>query len=655
MVSAIQSFPLHWADILVLIAYFIIVIGFGIWSSCKNRGSVGGYFLAGRTMTFLPWSKYGIGVAGFELNASYVLIILGWVFLPVYIKADVYTMPEFLKKRFGGDRIRLYQTALALILSIFTKISVDLYSGAIFLNQALGWNMYISIIALVALAAIFTIGGGLSAVIWTDFIQTIIMVIAAFILMIISYIRVGGLQMIKNLYPYSIADTTLFNNTACGIPPEDYFSIIRPLNSNNGPPWVGIIGMTIMSIWYWCSDQVIVQRALAAKNLTHARAGCIVASYLKFLPLFLMIIPGMVARILFPDKIGCSSPQACKEVCNNEVSCTDIAYPLIVIELMPRGLRGLMLACMIAALMTSLTSIFNSSSTIFTIDVWQRFRSRAPQWELLIVGRVFTLILVGISILWIPIISIAQGGRLFDYIQSVQSFLAPPICAIYLLAILWKRINEEGAFWGLICGLVIGLIRFIWEFSYSVPPCELSHMDQRPAAVKFHFLYFAVLLFVLTCLITITISLLTRPIPDQCLHGLNLFDLKNPLKATPIPTKLGCWHKADTSFEDDNIQINLPIQSNSTSEHRFSIFYPDPTHKNAKYYFKLMFSWICGVEHIDDRDNQTDAKATIPPLATENSFWKRICNLNGVIILGFCAFLWAFFTDYRIDKMYKNP
>ncbi|CAF4876525.1 unnamed protein product [Rotaria sp. Silwood1] len=596
----------------------------------------------------------GIGVAGFELNASYVLIILGWLFLPVYIKADIYTMPEFLKKRFGGDRIRFYQTTLALILSIFTKISVDLYSGAIFLNQALGWNMYISIIALITLAAIFTIGGGLSAVIWTDFIQTIIMVIAAFILMIISYIRVGGLQMIKNLYPYSVADTTLFNNTVCGIPSEDYFSIIRPLNSNNGPPWIGIIGMTI----------VIVQRALAAKNLTHARAGCIVASYLKFLPLFLMIIPGMVARILFPDKIGCSSPQTCKEVCNNEASCTDIAYPLIVIELMPSGLRGLMLACMIAALMTSLTSIFNSSSTIFTIDIWQRFRPRALQWELLIVGRVFTLILVGISILWIPIISIAQGGRLFDYIQSVQSFLAPPICAIYLLAILWKRINEEGAFWGLICGLIIGLIRFIWEFSYSVPPCELSHTDQRPTVVKFHFLYFAVLLFVLTCLITITISLLTRPIPDQCvdllsfsmaggtsyLHGLNLFDLKNPLKPTPIPTKTGCWHKADTSFEDENIQISVPIQSISIPEHRFSIFYSDPTNKNVMYYFKFIFSWICGVEHIDDHNNQ----ATIPPLAAENLFWKHICNLNGIIVLGFCAFLWAFFTDYRIDKMYKN-
>jgi Na+/proline symporter len=179
-------------------------------------------------------------------------------------------MPEFLSKRFGGDRIRFYQTIQALLLSIFTKISVDLYSGAIFLNQAFGWNMYVSIIALVVLAAIFTIGGrrsistekyrslgksilgGLSAVIWTDFIQTIIMIISASILMLICLTKVGGLQTIKELYPYAVANTTLYNTTSCGIPPNDYFSVIRPLNSDYGPPWVGLIGLAILNIWYWC-------------------------------------------------------------------------------------------------------------------------------------------------------------------------------------------------------------------------------------------------------------------------------------------------------------------------------------------------------------------------------------------------------------------
>ncbi|CAF3529565.1 unnamed protein product [Rotaria socialis] len=632
MATAITSVALHWADILVLVAYFGIVIGFGIWSSCKNRGSVGGYFLAGRSMTFLPvgaslfasnigsghfiglagsGANNGIGAASFELNATYVLMILGWIFLPVYIKADVFTMPEFLKKRFGGDRIRFYLTILALLLSIFTKISVDLYSGAIFLNQALGWNIYVSVISLVLLAAIFTIGGGLSAVIWTDFIQTIIMILSAFILMIICYTKVGGIQLIKELYPYAVADTALFSNSTCGIPPADFFSLIRPLDSVDGPPWV------------------IVQRALAAKNVTHARAGCIVASSLKFLSIFIMVIPGMVARILFQDKIGCATPESCKQICDNEASCTDIAYPIIVIELMPNGLRGLMLACMIAALMSSLTSIFNSSSTIFTIDIWQRFRPKAPQWELLIVGR------------------------------SVTSFLAPPICSIYVLAIFWKRINEEGAFWGLICGLVIGLIRFIWEYSYSVPPCLLSATDRRPEAIKFHFLYFALLLFTLTCLVAVIVSLLTRPIPEQCLHGLNFFDLDNPIEPTPIPTKPGLWHKADTAFEDKHIRSQSSVHrlsrvQSAAAIRKFGLFYPDPSNKSIKYFSKIALAWICGVEHQGENNGDATVAQTMPPLARENLFWKRICNINAVLILAFASFLWAFFTDYRIDKMFKN-
>ncbi|CAF4384286.1 unnamed protein product, partial [Rotaria sp. Silwood2] len=632
----------------------------------------GGYFLAGRTMTFLPvgaslfasnigsvhfiglagsGASNGIGIAGFELSAIYVLMILGWIFLPVYIKVDVYTMPEFIKKRFGGDRIRFYLTILALALSIFTKISVDLYSGAIFLNQALGWNMYVSIIALIFVAAIFTIGGGLSAVIWTDFIQTIIMIISAFILMIICCVKVGGIQLIKEFYPYAVADTTIFSNITCGIPPNDYFSLIRPVNSVDGPPWVGIIGMFTLSIWYFCSDQVLVQRALAAKNLTHAQAGCIVAGYLKFLPLFLMIVPGMVARILYPDLIGCSTPDSCQEICGNQASCTDIAYPLIVIRLMPNGLRGLTLACMIAALMSSLTSIFNSSSTIFTLDIWQRFRSKAPQWELLIVGRIFTLILVGISILWI--------GIIHNEHPAVISFLAPPISAIYLLGILWKRINEEGAFWGLICGLVIGLIRFIWEFSYSVPPCLLSTTDQRPEAIKFHYLFFAILLFALTCLVTITISLLSRPIPEQCLHGLTLFDLDNPHKPTPIPTKPGRWYKADTAFEEKHIRPRSPVHPVSRAQsaadlRRNSLLYPDSSNKNCTYYIKVVLTWICGIEHQGEDDNKAATMPAMPSLAPDKSFWKHICYVNGVVLLAFCTFLWAFFTDYRIDKMHKS-
>ncbi|CAF3636975.1 unnamed protein product [Rotaria socialis] len=667
MVAVIGT-VLHWSDILVLLLYFLLILGFGVWSSCKNRGSVGGYFLAGRSMHFIPvgaslfasnigsghfiglsgsGASSGIGVAGFEIGAVYMLMILGWLFVPVYMKAEVYTMPQYLKLRFGGERIRIYLTCLALMLSIFTKISVDLYSGAVFLQQALNWNLYASVIALILLAAFFTVGGGLTAVIWTDFIQTVIMIISAVILMIISFARVGGIEKIRSLFPYAIANTTLRSTTECGIPNENYFSLIRPFDADL--PWFGIIlGGAIVSVWYWSCDQVIVQRTLAAKNLSHARAGCLVAGLLKFLPLFLMVFPGMVARILFPDEIGCTDPNTCYQVCHSRNGCNDIAYPLLVIRLMPNAIRGLTLACMIAALMSSLTSIFNSSSTIFTIDIWQRFRKNAHDWELMIVGRVFVMILVAVSILWIPIIRAAQGSRLFDYIQAVQSFLAPPVAACYLLGILWKRINEEGAFWGLISGLFVGMVRFIWEYSYTAMPCELEHLDKRPSIVRFNFLYFSILLFVISGIVTIVVSLLTKPIPDKYIAGLTIFDLDNLDKPVPIPTRSGSMYKANTYYDEEqpcsfeNPYQDQPEAPPTDAEKKALHFFDTKYSTGISFYVKTGFAWICGLEKNDELDGQsihsnsaandnTSSRRSICVLREPNiSSWHKYCSYGAV-------------------------
>ncbi|CAF1127006.1 unnamed protein product [Rotaria sordida] len=683
MVAVIGT-ALHWSDILVLLLYFLLILGFGVWSSCKNRGS--GYFLAGRSMHFIPvgaslfasnigsghfiglsgsGASSGIAVAGFELGAIYILMVLGWLFVPVYMKAEVYTMPQYLKMRYGGERIRIYLTCLALMLSIFTKISVDLYSGAVFLQQALNWNLYASVIALTLLAACFTVGGGLTAVIWTDFIQTIIMIISAFILMIISFIRVGGLEQVRNLFPYALANTTLYSTTECGVPNENYFSLIRPFDADL--PWFGmIIGGAIGSIWYWGCDQVIVQRTLAAKNISHARAGCLFAGLLKFLPLFLMVFPGMVARILFPNEIGCSDPNACYQVCHSRNGCNDIAYPLLVIRLMPNAIRGLTLACMIAALMSSLTSIFNSSSTIFTIDIWQRFRKNAHDWELMIVGRVFVMILVAVSILWIPIIRATQGSRLFDYMQAVQSFLAPPVAACYLLGVLWKRINEEGAFWGLIAGLFVGMFRFIWEYSYTAMPCQFQYLDKRPSIIRFNFLYFSILLFFISAIVTIVVSLLTKPIPDKYISGLTTFDLDNPVKPIAIPTRPGCMHKADTYHDEEHpysfensFQYHTEISSTKTEKKPFEFF---NTHNSTGIilYFKIAIAWICGLEKTDELDVQSihsdnspydnaSSRRSISVMREPNiSSWHTQCSYAAIIILSLCAFIWAFFADYRI-------
>ncbi|CAG2120832.1 unnamed protein product, partial [Medioppia subpectinata] len=266
---------------------------------------------------------------------------------------------------------------------------------------------------------------------------------------------------------YIIIDNS--TNQSCSAITPYYRNLLRPWDDVD-LPWTGMVfGITISAVWYWCSDQVIVQRALSARSYSHAKAGCTLCSFIKISPFYLLVMPGMAARALWPDEIGCSNPDICKKICGSESGCSNIAYPLLVLRLMPAGLTGLMLSVMMAALMSSLTSIFNSASTIFTIDIYNRFRRQASEVEQVIAGRIFVLFLVAVSILWIPIIESSQNSQLFNYIQSVTSYLAPPVCAVYVLAMFWGRINEKGAFWGLIIGLVIGIIRFVMEFSYSVP------------------------------------------------------------------------------------------------------------------------------------------------------------------------------------------
>ncbi|XP_076336379.1 sodium/mannose cotransporter SLC5A10-like isoform X3 [Tachypleus tridentatus] len=501
----------------------------------SKRDSISGYFLASRNMHWIlvgaslfasnigsghfvglagSAASSGIGIAGFELNAMFVLLILGWVFVPVYTASRVYTMPEYLRKRFGGQRIRIYLSVLALLLYVFTKISADLYAGAIFIEQCVKWNLYVSVVVLLIVAGVFTIAGGLTAVMWTDFVQTILMIVGAFALMIISFIKVGGYHEL--IEQFRIKMPSVLNlNTSRNAVPSNYMHLLR---SSHDPelPWPGMtLGLTISAVWYWCSDQVIVQRALSSKNLSHAKMGCVLAGFLKFLPLFLLVFPGMASRVLFIDKVGCATEETCKATCNSPEGCTNIAYPLLVLNLMPPGARGLMLSVMLAALMSSLTSIFNSSSTIFTIDIWTRIRKQATDIELLIVGRVFVLILVAISIVWIPIIQVSQGSQLFHYIQSVTAYLAPPVCSVYVLGVLWSRINEQGAFWGLMVGLVVGLIRFIWEFSYS------GQSELQPAIIaKVHYLHFGCILFIISSAVTIIISVFTEPIDMKYLYRL---------------------------------------------------------------------------------------------------------------------------------------
>ncbi|XP_074454248.1 sodium/myo-inositol cotransporter 2 isoform X1 [Larus michahellis] len=522
-------------DIAVLVLYFVFVLAVGLWSMWKTqRSTVKGYFLAGGQMVWWPvgaslfasnvGSGHFIGLAGsgaasgiaataYEWNGMFCVLVLAWLFLPIYIAAGVTTMPEYLRKRFGGKRIQMFLAILYLFIYIFTKISVDMYAGALFIQQALHWDLYIAVVGLLAITAVYTVAGGLAAVIYTDALQTFIMLIGAMTLMVFSFVEVGGLEGLQTKY-FDAVPSTRKENSSCGLPRQDAFHIFRdPVNSDL--PWPGVlVGMTIPSLWYWCTDQVIVQRSLAAKNLSHAKGGSLMTSYLKILPLFMMVMPGMISRILFPDLVACADAEICRKICGNPSGCSDIAYPKLVIELLPVGLRGLMMSVMIAALMSSLTSIFNSASTIFTMDLWKHFRPRCSEWELMIVGRVFVLLLTVVSILWIPLVQAGQGGQLFIYIQSISSYLQPPVAMVFILGCFWKRANEKGAFWGLVIGLLLGVIRLVLDFIYPEPQC--GETDLRPGVVKYmHYLYFSMVLAAISTLTVLVVSLLTEPPSEE--------------------------------------------------------------------------------------------------------------------------------------------
>nr|XP_058892972.1 sodium/myo-inositol cotransporter 2 isoform X2 [Kogia breviceps] len=632
----LEPFPqrtLEPGDIAVLVLYFLFVLAVGLWSTVKTkRDTVKGYFLAGGDMVWWPvgaslfasnvGSGHFIGLAGsgaaaglsvtaYEFNGLFSVLMLAWIFLPIYIAGQVTTMPEYLRKRFGGNRIPIILAVLYLFIYIFTKISVDMYAGAIFIQQSLHLNLYLAIVGLLAITALYTVAG---------------------------FAAVGGLEGLEEKYFLAVASNRS-GNSSCGLPREDAFHIFRdPLTSDL--PWPGILfGMSIPSLWYWCTDQVIVQRTLAAKNLSHAKGGSLMAAYLKVLPLFIMVFPGMVSRVLFPDQVACADPEICQKVCSNPAGCSDIAYPKLVLELLPTGLRGLMMAVMVAALMSSLTSIFNSASTIFTMDLWNHLRPRASEKELMIVGRVFVLLLVLVSILWIPVVQASQGGQLFIYIQSISSYLQPPVAVVFIMGCFWKRTNEKGAFFGLILGLLLGLVRLVLDFIYVQPRCDQP--DERPAVVKdVHYLYFSMILSSVTLITVSAVSWFTEPPSKEMVSRLTWFARHDPMiqkeqvpPATPLPLTLSQNRTPEASRT--NIQFEI-VQENMPKTHSC-----DMTKKQSKVVKAIL--WLCGVESKGKEELPSRADPVIVSL-DENPLVKTLLDVNLIICISCAIFLWGYFA-----------
>ncbi|KAM9732800.1 sodium/glucose cotransporter 2 [Menidia menidia] len=602
------------ADITVIVGYFLVVIGVGIWSMFRaNRGTVGGYFLAGRTMTWWPvgaslfasnigsghfvglagtGAASGIAVGGFEWNALFIVLLLGWLFVPVYLTAEVITMPQYLKKRFGGTRISLYLSVISLFLYIFTKISVDMFSGAVFIQQALGWNMYVSVIALLLITALYTVTGGLAALMYTDTVQTFVIIAGAFALTGFSFAEVGGYTGLLTKYSsampsnFSSMDPDRYNiSPQCYIPRQDAFSLLRDPTTAD-LPWPGVLfGISISGIWYWCSDQVIVQRCLAARNITHVKAGCILCGYLKLLPMFLMVFPGMISRILYPDEVGCVVPEHCKEICGTEVGCSNIAYPKLVVTVMPN----------------------------------------VPSCD-----QIFKSLIVAVSICWIPVVQAAQSGQLFDYIQSISSYLSPPIASVFLLAVFVKRVNETGAFWGLVGGLAMGLCRMLPEFWFGTGSCIFP--SRCPFLVcGIHYLHFAIILFFCTSALVLLVSYCSEPIEDQHLHRL-VFSLRHSKE-----------ERKDLDWEQEEKGRVARREAEERAREKRAGTGVRELEKSG---FCRLVSAFCGRggdSEAYELEEPEGLEQQLPDIS-EVSAWKYAVDANAIIMMTVAVFLWGYFA-----------
>jgi SSS family solute:Na+ symporter len=431
-------------------------------------------------------------------------LLLGWLFVPFYLRSGVYTMPEFLERRYN-PAARSYFTWVSIVGYVLTKISVTLFAGGVVMRAVTGYDFWTSAAILIVITGLYTIFGGLRAVIYTEVMQAVVLIVGSITLMFIGLHAVGGWSGLK-----------------AAVPP-DYFSMWKPSNHKDFP-WTGVVfGAPILGIWYWCTDQHIVQRVLAARNIQEARRGTIFAGYLKILPVFIFVLPGIIAAALYQDVRG---------------GMADSAYPILVTRLLPIGFKGLVLAGMLAALMSSLASAFNSCSTLLTWDVYRKWRPAASEARLVFVGRVTTVILVFLGLAWIPFMKYVSP-QIYIYLQSVQAYIAPPIAAVFLLGLLSPRLNGKGALAALWSGFVLGFARLLLELGKA----KLTPGSMTYWFASINFLHFAALLFLLCSAILIVVSFMTPPPAAERVADLTLQTVapSDAVKVAPRERTFEIW------------------------------------------------------------------------------------------------------------------
>jgi SSS family solute:Na+ symporter len=556
---------MHLYDWLVVGGYFALLLALAWWVILQSKNTTADYFLAGR---HLGWvivgasifasnigSEHLVGLAGtgatdgvvyahYELHA-WCLLVLGWVLVPFYMRSMVYTMPEFLEKRFSASS-RLVLSVISLVAYVLTKIAVGIYAGGIVFRTLLPdagftlgeWNIdsfWIGSIVVILATGIYTVLGGFRAVAYTEAVQTLILVIGSILVTYFGLLALAG-------NGGSLADGWQNLRDEAG---SDKFNLWQPLMPegveptwepvreadraawyfDNSPaqgfygdkgvfPWVGMLFCApIIGLWYWCTDQYIVQRALGAEGETQARRGSIFAAFLKLLPVFIFIIPGIICFAL--AKSG-NAPGLSEVILDQDGNVirdqAQAAFPLLVKNVLPVGIRGIVVAGLLSALMSSLAGVFNASSTLFTIDLYQKMRPNSSQGHLVWVGRMATTTMIVLGLAWIPVISNASG--LYGYLQGVQSYLAPPIFVVFFGGVFFKRLNSKGCFAALVVGFALGL----WRLSVDTPVSLGYRAGWEPGSLNYivnnmYFQYFSLAIFIICTAVMFLVSYMTAE-PD---------------------------------------------------------------------------------------------------------------------------------------------
>jgi SSS family solute:Na+ symporter len=520
-----QNPSMSGLDWTIIFLYFVLIGVIAWWYGRKQKDSVD-YFLAGRNAGFIAvgasiftsniGSEHIVGLAGqgastgmamahWELHA-WILILLAGFFVPFYYKSGVQTIPEFLERRFNA-RARTILSVVSLVAYIFTKVSVTVYAGAIVFQALLPDTFgtpdnafWVGAFTTVILTGIYTVFGGMRAIMATATPQAVIILLGSFVITFIGLSKLGDGAGV-------VAGWGELVSASKGNALE--FALWRPLSDPNFP-WLGVmIASPIIGIWYWCTDQYIVQRALSAKNLATARRGALFGGLLKVWPVMIFLVPGMIGWALHQKGII----QIPMRIVNGEsVINGDTVFPTLVTALLPSGIRGLIVACLLAALMSSLASLFNSSASLFTVDIYEKFRPGKSEKHLLMVGRIATAVVVVLGLLWIPVMKVISGGGLYQYLQSVQGYLAPPITAVFLLGLFWKRINAQGAVWALSGGFILGMLKLTCQAFFGAG--KIENPAFLAAVGDFNFLYATGILF-LASIALLLVGSLTSPAPAR--------------------------------------------------------------------------------------------------------------------------------------------